>query len=165
MTRVAGYYQGFSGDGNYAIYAALNHPSDIALAPDGSLYIADTDNNRIRHVNLLGVIKTFAGRGASGLVNSNANGDGGPATNALINGPTALAVAPDGSLYIGEARRVRWVGPDRIIATVVGHPTNQGAYPGDGTPVLQTGLYATRGIALGPDGTLFISSNYLPLVA
>ncbi|HEU5100423.1 MAG TPA: hypothetical protein VFU22_15450, partial [Roseiflexaceae bacterium] len=160
MTRFAGRSRGFWGDGNYAIYAELNQPSDIALAPDGSLYIADTGNNRIRHVNLYGVISTFAGTGASGLVPAAANGDGGPAANALINGPTALAVAPDGGLYIAEERRVRWVGPDRVIATVVGHPFNAGSYPGDGTPAQQTGLYATRGIALGPDGTLYISSNY-----
>ncbi len=160
IAKVAGRGTGFWGDGSLATDAFLNNPTDIALGPDGSLYIADTGNNRVRHVDLNGIITTVAGNGASGLVHSDANGDGGPATNALINGPVSVAVAPDGSLYIGEDRRVRWVGPDGIIATVVGHPANDGAYSGDGTPALQTGLYNAQGIALGQDRTLYVASNY-----
>jgi RHS repeat-associated protein len=160
MVKVAGSGRGFWGDGYAAIKASLNYPTDIALAPDGSLYIADSGNNRIRHIDSQGIIHTVAGNGRSGLVHSGANGDGGPATAALINRPWSVAVAPDGSLYILEARRVRWVGPDRIIATVVGHPANLGAYAGDGTPALQTGLFEAQGMALGPDQTLYISSNY-----
>ena len=100
----------------------------------------------------MALFTTVAGNGSSGLVHSDANGDGGPSHQALINGPWSVAVAPDSSLYILEARRVRWIGPDGIIASVVGHPANAGAYPGNGTPATtDRALFNAHGIALGPD--------------
>jgi sugar lactone lactonase YvrE len=109
MTKVAGPDGFFFGTDNLAVHALLRHPTDIALAPDGSLYIADTGNNLVRRVDLYGFIQTIAGNGA-GPGPIAANGDGGPATQAAIDGPRSVAVAPDGSLYIatdaGEIWRV-----------------------------------------------------------
>jgi DNA-binding beta-propeller fold protein YncE len=58
---------GFAGDGGPANIAQLNFPRDLEIGPDGDLYVADTDNSRIRAINLAsGVIRTVAGTGELG---------------------------------------------------------------------------------------------------
>src|SRR5439155_26723839 len=59
-------YGGFSGDGGLAVSAQLNYPEDAAVDAAGNLFIADTDNNRIRKVTSAGLIATFAGTGTGG---------------------------------------------------------------------------------------------------
>ena len=89
---------GFSGDGGPALEAELNLPTDLALAPDGSLYVADRGNHCIRRIDAAGMISTAAGRcGRSG-----SSGDGGPATRALLDGPFGVSIAPDGALVIAD---------------------------------------------------------------
>jgi len=88
---------GYSGDGGRALLAKLNQPDDIALAPDGSLLIADLGNNRMRMINPAGIIYTVAGTGATGF-----SGDGGQATQAELNFPDGMAVASDGKTYISD---------------------------------------------------------------
>src|SRR6185503_10423970 len=90
----------------------------VAVGPDGSLYIADNLNNRIRRVAPDGIITTVAGPGVPAF-----GGDGGPATAAQLNLPQDVAVGPDGSLYIADTHnyRIRRVGPDGIISTVAGY--------------------------------------------
>src|SRR5206468_11217861 len=99
-------------DGGPATQAALSPPTGVAVAPDGSLYIADQSNHRVRRVGPDGIITTVAGNGTGGF-----SGDGGPATQAALVFPPFVAVAPDGSRYIaGTAKaRDRRVGPDRTI--------------------------------------------------
>ncbi|MBN4082463.1 hypothetical protein JYT13_01505, partial [Mariprofundus ferrooxydans] len=82
----------FSGDGGPATQAALGNPYGIAVAADGSLYIADYGNNRIRKVSKDGIITTVAGNGSWGF-----SGDGGSATQAALRWPAGIAVAADGS--------------------------------------------------------------------
>jgi YD repeat-containing protein len=91
---------GYSGDGGPATAAELNIPLDVAVGPDGSFYIADTRNQRIRRVGPDGIITTFAGNGQSGY-----SGDGGPATAAQLSlfFHCRVAVGPDGSVYISTA--------------------------------------------------------------
>jgi RHS repeat-associated protein len=143
---------GYSGDGGPATAAGLASPRGIALGPDGSLYIADLANHRIRRVGPDGIITTVAGTGSSGY-----SGDGGPATAARLNYPFGIALGPDGSLYIADTynKRIRRVGPDGIITTVAG--TGVWGYSGDGGPATAAGLASPRGIALGPDGSLYIA--------
>ncbi|WP_165452623.1 cadherin-like beta sandwich domain-containing protein [Paenibacillus thalictri] len=88
---------GYSGDGGPAINAKLNEPEGIAVDNSGNLYIADTDNNRIRKVLPNGNIITIAGTGVSGYL-----GDGGVGNLAQLNGPTGLAVDSSGNLYIAD---------------------------------------------------------------
>lgn len=149
---------GFSGDGGPATQAKLNVPEDVAIGSDGSLYIADTGNSRIRRVRPDGIIETVAGNGLIG-----STGDNGPATQARIWRPRAIAIAPDGTLYIAdsESQRVRRVGPDGIITTVAGNGT--GCFPdtapcGDDGLATAANLRAPAGLAVGNDGSLYIAA-------
>ncbi len=162
ITSVAGNgTQGFGGDGGPASNASLNNPQDIAIGPDGSLYIADTGNNRVRRVRPDGTITTVAGNGTQGF-----SGDGGPATAAALNQPTSIAVGPDGSLYIavssgqfGGDGRVRRVSPDGTITTVAGVGFGTGDGSGDGGPAPQAELGSIVSIACAPDGSLYIADR------
>src|SRR5262249_58406339 len=100
----------FGGDGVPATAAPLYVPFGVAVGPDGSLYIADTDNNRVRRVGPDGIITTVAGNGDLAFPGG---GDGGPANAAQLTRPIGVAVGPDGSLYIGDYynNRVRRVAP------------------------------------------------------
>jgi sugar lactone lactonase YvrE len=94
---------GFSGDGGPATAAALNHPRDLEFGPDGRLFIADTDNHRIRAIDLsTGVIETVVGSGTKGF-----KGDGGPATAAALDRPFGIGFGPEGALYIADTRNSR----------------------------------------------------------
>jgi len=155
ITTVAGNgTDGFSGDGGLATQAALARPLGVATAPDGSLYIADTYNSRIRRVGTDGIITTVAGNGAFAFM-----GDGGPALQAAFGGPQAVLVARDGSLYIADpgSYRIRRVAPDGIITTVAGNGLP--FFNGDGIPATQASM-APFGIALSLDGSsLYIADG------
>ncbi|MCL6614543.1 MAG: hypothetical protein K6U03_08025 [Firmicutes bacterium] len=130
----------------------MYYPTDIAFGSDGSIYIADPGNNRIRRVSPDGVITTVAGTGAAGY-----GGDGGPAVQARLYYPTSSALRPDGSIYIADSynHRIRRVGPDGIITTVAG--TGTAGYSGDGGPATGARLSSPTGVALGPDGSIYIA--------
>ena len=104
----------YSGDGNLAIQAGLD-PEGLAVGPDGSIYIVDSQSFRM---DPDGIITTVAGNGSRGY-----SGDGGLATQAMLNNPNKVAVGPNGSIYISDYgnRRIRKVGPDGIISTVAGN--------------------------------------------
>ncbi|HEX9832470.1 MAG TPA: hypothetical protein VGA66_05175, partial [Mycobacterium sp.] len=116
----------FAGDGGPAAAADLNQPSDVAVGPDGSIYVADARNYRIRRIDPDGTITTIAGTGPATV----ATGDGGPATSATFNIPDDIALGPDGSVYFSDPanRNVRRIRPDGIIETAAG---NGGTCNGD----------------------------------
>jgi sugar lactone lactonase YvrE len=153
-------------DGVPATKSSLNHPAGLALDVDGSLYIADAYNNRIRVVDRTGVIETFAGRGRPGQEGSGVySGDGGPATEADIATPMGLAVGEDGSLYIADCdnHRIRRVSPDGVIMTVAGDgwegERGEGRHAGDGGPATRASLNFPADVAPGPDGSLYIADT------
>jgi prepilin-type N-terminal cleavage/methylation domain-containing protein len=96
MTKYAGTggVSGSSGDGGLATNARLNQPTGIAFGPDGSMYIADSGNNRIRKVSADGYMSTFAGNGSSGY-----SGAGGSALSAALGNPYDVEVAPNGDVF------------------------------------------------------------------
>jgi len=107
ITTVAGNgVPGYSGDGGPAWNARLNIPLSVAVDGVGALFIADTDNQRIRMVDKSGTITTVAGIGTPGF-----SGDGGPATAAQLYTPSGLAVNKWGTFYIADAtnNRIRMV--------------------------------------------------------
>lgn len=113
ITTVAG--QGgaaFSGDGGPATSASLYLPRGVEATADGGFLIADTSNRRVRKVTSDGTITTVAG-GGSGYTSS---GDGGPATAAVIERPTAVAVTGDGEILIADPgdHRIRYVSGSTI---------------------------------------------------
>jgi hypothetical protein len=100
---------GFSGDGGPAREAALNLPTDVAVASDGTLYVADRGNHCIRRVDVDGIVSTAAGIcGVKGF-----SGDGGPATGAKLDSPFGVSIAPDGALVIADTsnHRIREILP------------------------------------------------------
>ncbi|MGH8473304.1 MAG: RHS repeat-associated core domain-containing protein, partial [Gammaproteobacteria bacterium] len=98
ITTVAGNgVNGYSGDGGLATEAKLYYPWDVAFGSDGSLYIVDYANNRIRRVGPDGIITTVAGTGVNGY-----SGDGGLATEARLYYPSGVALGSDGGLYIAD---------------------------------------------------------------
>lgn len=165
---------GLSGDGGPATRATFGTADDwshgihgIAVAPDGTLYVADTDNQRVRAIDpRTHRIRTVAGSGPTGAWKGSYAGDGGPADEARLSQPEDVAVGRDGTLYIADRvnYRVRAVDPaHHTIRTVVGtrHPGDDGSgfFPrpdDDGT--VATGTFVEpASLAFGPDDTLYVS--------
>lgn len=146
--------QGFSGDGGPAVNASLNRPADVAFDANGNLYIADTDNQRIRMVTLDGVIHTIAGTGKPGFT-----GDGGPATAASFVNPSALAIDPARNIYIADAdnNRLRRIDPAGTITTIAGQD-NYG-FSGDGGLPQNALLFDPLGVAVNTAGDVYIADT------
>jgi hypothetical protein len=103
ITTIAGNgVAGFSGDGGQATAAKLNNPYGISFDCGGNLYIAEYGNNRIRRIDLTGIITTIAGTGTASY-----SGDGGQATAASLNGVTGLAFNLSGNLFIADYNNSR----------------------------------------------------------
>jgi uncharacterized protein (TIGR03437 family) len=118
----------------------------------GNLYLADTDNARVRKVAANGTITTLAGTGVAGFA-----GDGGPATSAQLNLPYGLAVDATGAVYVADLgnNRVRRIGPSGTISTVAGNGAMLST--GDGGPATSASLMSPRNLALDGYGNLYIS--------
>lgn len=150
VITVAGYgWGGFDGDDKQAAEASLDSPMAVAVARNGDLYIADTGSGRIRMVSAqTGLIQTVAGGGqlADGSV-----GDGGPATAAALSKPSAIAIGPDGDLYIADTgnHRVRRVdSATGVITTIAGNGVSGSG--GDRGPATAATLMTPTGLALVP---------------
>jgi DNA-binding CsgD family transcriptional regulator/sugar lactone lactonase YvrE len=163
ITTVAGTgRRGYGGDGGAGALALLNSPTGIAVGFGDSVFVADTGNNRVRMISPNGTITTVAGTGEAGYA-----GDGGVATQAVLNSPQALAVDAEGNLYVADSfnGRVRRVDLDGVITTIAGDGVQ--GYSGDGGPATQAGLnFATgplsgagQALALDMAGDLFVADG------
>lgn len=155
ITTVAGTGQvGAGGDGGLALDAKFDEPRTAALDSEGNLFVTDTYNHSVRRVERSGVITTVAGSGREGF-----SGDGGPATAARMKTPHSVAVAAAGVLFIADSAnsRIRMVDPVGIITTVAGRGGD--GYGGDGGPARQAILNRPKGVAVGPDGSLYIADS------
>jgi sugar lactone lactonase YvrE len=154
ITTVAGSgLAGYDGDGIDATMAALFYPQGIAVDSDGSLYIADNQNDRIRKVDSSGIITTVAGSGVYGF-----DGDGGPATDARLAYPLSVAVDTSGNLYISDSdnSRIRKVTvATGVIATVAG--SGAGGYGGDGGPATSATFANQTGVAVDSAGNIYVA--------
>jgi trimeric autotransporter adhesin len=147
---------GYSGDGGQATSAQLSNPHGIAVDVLGNIYIADSSNNCIRMVTTsTGIITTVAGTGASGY-----SGDGGQATSAQLSKPHDIAVDALGNIYIADTydSRIRMVTKSTgIITTVAG--TGASGYSGDGGQAMEAQFNRPRGIAVHPNGQIYIADS------
>jgi uncharacterized protein (TIGR03437 family) len=145
--------ENYSGDGGAAALAQLNGPASVAIDPNGAMYLADSQNHRIRRINPNGTIETVAGNGTPGF-----SGDGGAATKAQLNGPLGVAVDATG-IYIADTNnnRIRKVAANGVIFTLGGN--GNASFYGDETQALQASVHAPEGLAVAPDGTLYIADT------
>ena len=119
VTTFAGSVEGFADGAGTA--AAFDTPSGLAIDRDGNLFVADTGNHAIRRITPQGVVSTLAGNGTPGFAD-------GPGTQARFDGPTGVAVGPDGRVYVADTYndRIRVIARDGTVSTLAG-----GDRPGD----------------------------------
>jgi sugar lactone lactonase YvrE len=164
--------QGFAGDDGPGTEAVLYQPFSqsappagrMEMGPDGVLYFCDTGNHRVRTLDEDGIVRTVAGSGPDAFDRKFAggyDGDGGPATDALLRNPSDVAVAPSGAFYIADTHNscVRKVDEDGDISTVAGQCGERG-YEGDGGPADEALLNRPYGVALDEDGNLYIADTH-----
>jgi len=154
--------RGFGGDGGPLGAALFDLPVATAFDPAGNMFITDQANQRVRRVDVQGVVQTYVGNGMPGF-----SGDGGPATDAQIRLPGGespppsgrLAVDGAGNLYLADSdnHRVRKIDPAGTISTIAGNgdPT----FAGDGGPALEASLARPSDVAIDSDGNLYIADT------
>ncbi|MBG6129080.1 sugar lactone lactonase YvrE [Aquimarina sp. EL_43] len=129
--------------------AQFNAPYDIAIDANDNLYIADSNNNRIRKITPAGVVTTLAGSGISG----SANGTG---TAARFNGPRGVAVDASGNVYVSDYgnHRIRKVTPTGVVTNLAG------GSPGfaDGTG-LNARFNHPSGLTVNSNGDIYVCDN------
>jgi len=147
---------GFTGDGGPAPGAKLSRPNGVAVDAAGNIYIADTNNHRVRMVTPGGIITTVAGNGVNTFA-----GDEGAATAASLSSPYAVAVDAAGNLFIADYGnlRVRKVTAGGVISTVAG--SGAFGYGGDGGDATAAELTRPTGIAVDASGNLLIAGGAL----
>jgi len=166
---------GYDGDGGDGKSAKLNTPSDVAVAPNGSIMVADTMNHVVRVIATDGTISTLAGTGERGI-----DGDGGPADEAKLDRPYGVTVGPDGTVYVADThnhriRRITSTLPDDFdprdpgtgevdVIPCTGEPgsictyagTGQKGYNGDGHDRVQTVFYWPMDIEFAANGRIVL---------
>lgn len=147
------------GDGARATAADLGYANDVAVAADGSVYVAEIparDMGRLRHIKKDGTIETVAGGGLS-------NAEGIPAAQSRLGKMRGIAIGPDQSIYLveeisGGEQRVRRIDAQGTIRTFAGGGTQ---FQVSGIPATQAGLAAVGDMAVAPDGSVYIPTGHL----
>ena len=155
-----GLFGGFVGsfaDGASTTTARFDRPLGMALHSDGRLFIADTDNHRIRVISADGAtVSTYAGNGNPGLVDGDADA-------AEFNGPVSLAFATDGRLFVGDGnnRRIRVISADgNTVSTYAGRgATGETAVNTQFPPADSIDFFDVAYIAITTDGRILVSDD------
>jgi streptogramin lyase len=145
-----------AGDGGPASEASIHGARAVEVGPDGAVFILEREGNRLRRVDpKTGTIATVAGTGSKGF-----SGDGGPALEATFDGPKELAVDPAGNLFLvdTENHAIRRVDASTGRVTTVAGDGRRGG-TGDGGPATSARLDRPHGVAVGPDGSLWIGDT------
>jgi gliding motility-associated-like protein len=150
---------GYSGDGGPAVQAQLNEPYGVGVDQAGNIYIPDANNNVVRKISPAGIIGTIAGVQQS----AGYNGDGGPAIDAKLDFPWALAVDGHGNVYIDDEGNweIRKIDPTGIITDYGGNHLL--GYSGDGGPATAAEISYPTALACDPAGDLYMTDvfNYV----
>lgn len=141
----------------------LASPRGIALAADGTIYIAEEESHRVRRIAPDGLVSTFAGGLGPCYVGAGSCGEDGDVHDVSLARPHGVAVGPDGSVYIADTgnARVLQVTPDGKISRLAGtgtHPTPSQACQAFNPSARETPIDA-RSVIVGPDGDVYISSG------
>lgn len=143
-------------DGALGTEIRLNHPTDFAELPDGTILLMAWHNHKLRRIDPdTGLVKIVCGAGAG------FSGDGGPADKALFKQPKSLEVDDDGNIYIGDQQnfRVRRIDPDGVIDTIAGN--GMASSLGDGGPAIEASLNWAAGDNPEPSGGLAVADGVL----
>jgi sugar lactone lactonase YvrE len=132
------------------LQAQFKRPQGLVIAPDGTLYIADTDNHQIRKIDKAGNVTTFAGSITAGS-------NDGKGTTAKFKSPSGLALDSAGNLYIADSGNhlLRKIAPDGTVSTIAGS-TSAGFADGVGRNARFNGPYS---VSIGPDGRLYVADR------
>ncbi len=137
------------------IAAWLDTPGGIAIAPNGDIFFADSNDDVIDLFDRRLVVTRWIGDGTTGFA-----GDGGAATKAKLDTPDGVTIAPDGDLIVADSHndRIRRVDrPTRIITTVAGSGEN--GYDGDEKPAIQAALNTPNAVFATPNGDIYIADT------
>ncbi len=143
-----------------AVSSALNYPYGICVDTMGNVYIGDGVNNRVRMIDMTGLISTIAGTGTASL-----SGDGGPATAATFYGITGLAIDAGGNIYVADQdnQRIRKISTVGIVTCIAGSGPSGisgGGYSGDGGPATLARLNYPTNVAVDASGNVYIADQY-----
>ncbi|MBK6971048.1 MAG: S-layer homology domain-containing protein [Candidatus Microthrix sp.] len=151
VTTLAGSTIGFAdGPGNTAQF---NYPFGVAVAPGGTVYVADRNNHRIRAINpTTGAVTTFAGSGTAGFAD-------GPGNTAQFNATAGVAVAPGGTVYVADRynHRIRAINPTTGAVTTLAGSGTAGFADGPGDTAQFTGPI---GLTVAPNGTVYLGDYF-----
>lgn len=144
----------FSGDGGPAAQASINRVVALATDASGNLYAAEELSNRVRKIDVNGVIDTLAGNGSPGF-----SGDGGPAAQAQLSVPLGVCVDPAQNVYINDTgnKRIRKVTPSGTITTIAG--TGAAVHGGDGGPALSASFVNPIRCVVDRNSNLYIADQ------
>ncbi len=162
-------------DGVLATNANLDEINKVILGPDGATYFSTCTGlacptHRVRKIGKDGIVTTIAGsKDKSGF-----GGDGGPASSALLSSPKSISFGPDGSLYIADSgnSRIRRVGTDGIISTIVGGHGDCGQFCGSGAnstcdlgkPASLARIAGASAVGVAPDGSVYFQPGCSPML-
>ena len=158
MTLVGSGKKLSAGDGGAVKDASFAGPRAVAFGPDRCLYVVEREGNCVRKIDFdTNLIVRFAGTGKKGY-----SGDGGPAKDATFDGPKELDIDKDGNVFVVDTENevIRRIDSKTgIISTVAGKCRSKSPGLGDGGSATSATLGRPHGVAIGPDGAIYIADT------